>query len=65
MGLIEQTLKGHTANVNSVCFSPDGLRIVSASDDGIKIWNLETGKLELNYSEYRTIFKSAVFSPDG
>ncbi len=48
MGLIEKTLKGHTADVNSVNFSPNGLRLISASFDGIKIWNLETGKVETN-----------------
>jgi WD40 repeat protein len=51
--------------VISVSFSPDGLRIISASDDGIKIWNLETGKVEKNYSDGGTEFYSAVFSQDG
>jgi WD40 repeat protein len=51
LGLIEQTLKGHTTGVNSVSFSPDGQRIVSTSGDGIKVWSLETGKVETNYNE--------------
>ena len=39
-------LKGHTRQVNSVAFSVDGKRIVSASNDNsIRIWNAETGKL--------------------
>jgi WD40 repeat protein len=36
------------SSVSSLRFSPDGLRIISASYDGIKIWNLETGKVETN-----------------
>ena len=37
------SLVGHTAPVNSVAFSPDGLRVVSGSDDTlVKIWNATT-----------------------
>ena len=34
------TLRGHNGEVNSVAFSSDGRRIVSASDDEtIKVWS--------------------------
>ena len=37
-------LLGHTNEVTSVCFSNDGKRIVSGSEDkSIRIWNAETG----------------------
>ena len=37
-------LNGHSGNVNSVAFSPDGTSFVSGSDDRlVKIWNTETG----------------------
>ena len=37
------TLRGHTKGITSVCFSPDGNYLASASDDGtVKVW--EAGK---------------------
>ncbi|TAG93234.1 MAG: hypothetical protein EAZ09_23030 [Oscillatoriales cyanobacterium] len=37
-----RTFSGHSANVNSVCFSPDGNTLVSGSNDGsIKIWRCD------------------------
>ena len=45
-GELMNTLNGHTAAVNSVCFSSDNKRIVSGSDDGsIKIWDADIGEL--------------------
>jgi WD40 repeat protein/N-acetyl-anhydromuramyl-L-alanine amidase AmpD len=36
--------KGHTKAINSVAFSPDSRRIVSASDDGtLRIWDAKNG----------------------
>ncbi|MFP3040760.1 hypothetical protein LQZ19_02955 [Treponema primitia] len=35
-----RTLSGHSSAVNSAAYSPDGRRIVSASDDNtVKIWD--------------------------
>jgi WD40 repeat protein len=40
-----RTLEGHSAGVDGVAMSPDGLRAVSASiDDTVKVWDLETGR---------------------
>jgi len=44
------TLTGHSAAVNSVAFSPDGTRVVSASgepfksDNTVRIWDVASGK---------------------
>lgn len=44
------TLKGHTAWVNCVNFSPDGKKLGSSSDDNlIKIWDVATGKCLTTY----------------
>lgn len=41
-----QKLEGHTNDLNSIAFSPDGQYIVTGSDDfSIKIWNSETGNI--------------------
>lgn len=43
-GIISGPLQGHTDNVNSVMFSPDGVFIVSGSSDcTVRLWNAETG----------------------
>ncbi|WP_366941877.1 hypothetical protein [uncultured Nostoc sp.] len=34
---------GHSNSVNAVTLTPDGKRVISASDDNtLKVWNLET-----------------------
>ena len=40
------TLTGHSEDMQSVAFSPNGNRVVSVSKDNrVKIWNAETGAL--------------------
>ena len=35
---------GHSYDVSSVAFSPDGTKVVSGSyDETVKIWNVESG----------------------
>ena len=60
-------LRGHTDDVNSAAFSPDGKLIVSASNDKtIRIWDAQTGKQIGDTIEGHTHFVfSAAFSPDG
>ena len=43
--VLETTLKGHTAQVNSAAFSPDGKRVVTGSHDHTAIvWDVITGE---------------------
>jgi WD40 repeat protein len=60
------TLKGHTANVLRVSFSPDGKRIASGSKDGtIRLWDVATGE-ELHAFQFKGQDAVSVsFSPDG
>jgi WD40 repeat protein len=55
----------HDGNVNTIAFSPDETRILTASDDKTaKLWDLKgNGKIVLK--QHTDAVKSAVFSPDG
>src|SRR5262249_14592478 len=59
-------LSGHEGSVNSAAFSPDGLRIVTASDDKTaRIWNAVTGQEIATLRAHDLRVQSAAFSPDG
>jgi WD40 repeat protein/serine/threonine protein kinase len=60
------TLRGHTAKVAAVAFSPDGSRIASASfDRTVKLWELETGQEVCTLRGHTAGVLSVEFSPDG
>jgi WD40 repeat protein len=59
-------LEGHSANVNGVAVSPDGRRVVSASDDKtLKVWDLETGGELRTLQGHSDRVISVAVSPDG
>jgi WD40 repeat protein len=59
-------LKGHEDSVNNAAFSPDGKRIVTASDDKtVRIWDATTGKELIVLKGHDDPVSSATFSPDG
>ena len=59
-------LRGHTAEVNSAVFSPDGKWIATASSDGtVQMWEASTGKAVAELRGHMAEVNSAVFSPDG
>ena len=57
-------LRGNQADVYAVGFSPDGLRMLTASS-GVKIWDWFYGTERFNLSSHRGEVTSAVFSADG
>ena len=66
----ETTLRGHRDEIDSVAFSPDGTRLVSASDDAtLKMWDISRWQ-EIETLEPITIrmpsrLDAVAFSPDG
>lgn len=61
-----KVLIGHTDGVYCTAFSPDGRRLVTASDDKTaRVWDLATGRTILVLSGHQERVRSAVFSPDG
>ena len=52
------------ANVANVVFSPDGGLALSAHDDGLRLWDLESGEVVRQISAAAG-FGEAVFTPDG
>ena len=57
-------LCGHAGWVESVSFSPDGGRIASASTDGVRIWDVQTGA-QLALLPVEDGIQCVSFSPDG
>lgn len=73
-GKQELTYEGHATHVRSICFSPDGKRIVSTEyppisvvrpPSKIKVWRVDTGKTLATLDGHRHYVTSAVYSPDG
>jgi WD40 repeat protein len=60
------TLIGHSSIVNSAVFSPDGSKILTASDDKTaKVWDTVSGKELTTLIGHSDRVSSAVFNPDG
>jgi WD40 repeat protein len=57
------TLKGHTADVGKVDFTPDGKRLISAGGDAVRFWAVDSGQEVLTLK--RGLGANWSFSPDG
>jgi WD40 repeat protein len=59
------SLKAHTGDVMSVCFSPDGKRLASDSGDAVRVWDAQTGQELLTLKGHSMRVTSVCYSPDG
>jgi WD40 repeat protein len=65
-GRLVAEMDGHGGLVNSAAFSPDGQRVVTASEDHTaRVWEAASGQLVAELKGHRGTVNSAAFSPDG
>ena len=59
-------MQGHTDNVHSLAFSPDGKLLVSGSQDGtVKLWDAVKGQEIATLGQHEGPVNAVAFSPDG
>ncbi len=64
-GKLMKVLIGHSGNVISSCFSPDGKQILTSSEDNsVRIWETSSGLELKRLGGYTTGVNSVQFSPD-
>ena len=65
-GQVKTTLTGHTDDVYSVVYSPDGQTLASASvDNTVRLWDVTTGQVKTTLTGHTANVISVVYSPDG
>jgi WD40 repeat protein len=61
-----RTFEGHSYQVNSIAFSPNGELLVSGSrDQNVRIWRVEDSALLFTLEDHVGGVNSVTFSPDG
>ncbi|MGW0791443.1 nSTAND1 domain-containing NTPase [Streptomyces sp. NPDC002911] len=62
---LQATLTGHSAEVNSIAFSPDGKNFLTGGDDGTaRLWDTGGRRQSASFDASSTQVQTAAFSPD-
>jgi WD40 repeat protein len=60
------SMQGHTGDVRSIAWSPDGKTLVSGcTDKTVKLWDSATGTMLASLQGYTEDVYSVAWSPDG
>ena len=62
------SIEGHTREVTSVAFSPDGKTLASSggyNDSTVRLWDVNTGQHKYTFTRHKGGVNSVAFSPDG
>lgn len=58
--------QGHFDAMNSLCYSPDGSRVVTASEDGkVKVWDINSGFCLVTFTEHSAAVTAVAFAKKG
>ena len=60
-----QTLEGDGASICGVAFSPIGMTVGAATTEGVRIWDVMTGKMVLEFRDHADCVNTLAFSSDG
>jgi WD40 repeat protein len=62
---IVRSFTGHPAYVSALAFSPDGKRLLTASKETLRTFNVATGQGEQFFKGHTTYINAVAYSPDG
>ena len=61
-----KSFRGHSQEIWSVSFSPDGLTLASGGNDRfVRMWDIETGRLIRSLRGHTAVVRQVQYSPDG
>jgi WD40 repeat protein/tRNA A-37 threonylcarbamoyl transferase component Bud32 len=64
-GRVRAVLRGHTANLADIVFSPDGTRVVTTADETLRVWDAVTGQQLHAFRMPPDAAPPLTLSPDG
>ena len=62
---VVRSFTGHPTHVSALAFSPDGKRLLTASKETLRTFNVATGESEREFKGHTTYINTVAFSPDG